>query len=70
MVRVGPVPVFVTCGGGLGGFSWAGLTVAVDEYIETELWVISPDRLAHYWKALGHISFFHRVDIDQFVVPD
>jgi hypothetical protein len=53
------------------GLDWANFACAeVDEYIETQLWVISPDRLAHYWKALGHISFFHRVDIDQFVVPE
>ncbi|KAF7949376.1 uncharacterized protein EAE97_002885 [Botrytis byssoidea] len=37
------------------------------KYIETELIMISPDVLAQHWVPFGHISFFHRVDIDSYV---
>ncbi|KAI1338395.1 hypothetical protein F5Y15DRAFT_127885 [Xylariaceae sp. FL0016] len=40
-----------------------------DKYIESQLILISQNRLAQYWKDFGHISFFERVDIDQFLVP-
>lgn len=40
-----------------------------DKYIESQLLLISTDRLAQYWVGFGHISFFERVHIDDFVVP-
>ncbi|KAI0410126.1 hypothetical protein F4802DRAFT_15456 [Xylaria palmicola] len=40
-----------------------------DEYIESQLILISHNRLAQHWVDFGHISFFERVDIDQFLVP-
>lgn len=40
-----------------------------DKFIDSQLLMISPDRLAQYWIEWGHISFFERVDIDQFLVP-
>jgi len=41
-----------------------------DTYIESQLILISHDRLAQYWVDFGHISFFERVDIDQFLQPE
>ncbi|RDL33577.1 Uncharacterized protein BP5553_07945 [Venustampulla echinocandica] len=38
-------------------------------YIESQLIMISPNQLAQYWVGFGHISFFERVDIDQFLSP-
>jgi len=35
-----------------------------DEFIETQLILISHDTLAQYWKPFGHVSFYRRVDID------
>ncbi|KAI1643290.1 F-box domain-containing protein [Daldinia loculata] len=40
-----------------------------DRYIESQLLLLSYNRLAQYWVGFGHISFFERVDIDQFLVP-
>ncbi|PHH93238.1 hypothetical protein CDD83_9508 [Cordyceps sp. RAO-2017] len=40
-----------------------------DKYIDSQLLLISPNRLAQYWVGFGHISFFERVQIDDFVVP-
>jgi hypothetical protein len=40
-----------------------------DKFIESQLILISPNRLAQYWVAFGHISFFERVNIDQLLVP-
>jgi hypothetical protein len=40
-----------------------------DKYIESQLLLISNNRLAQYWVGFGHISFFERVDIDQFLKP-
>ncbi|KAK4217551.1 F-box domain-containing protein [Rhypophila decipiens] len=39
-------------------------------YIESQLLLISHDRLAQYWVGWRHISFFERVDIDEFLVPE
>lgn len=36
-----------------------------DKYIESQLILISHDRLAQYWVGFGHISFFERVDIEK-----
>ncbi|TVY60727.1 hypothetical protein LSUE1_G009209 [Lachnellula suecica] len=41
----------------------------VDKYVETQLIMISHNRLAQYWVAYGHISYYERVDIDQFLSP-
>ncbi|KAF2140943.1 uncharacterized protein K452DRAFT_229302 [Aplosporella prunicola CBS 121167] len=34
-----------------------------DEFIPSQLIMISPDRLAQYWAPFGHISFYQRVDL-------
>ncbi|KAI2638448.1 hypothetical protein GGS21DRAFT_508263 [Xylaria nigripes] len=47
----------------------AGAGFARDKYIQSELILISHDRLAQHWLDFGHISFFERVDIDQFLAP-
>ncbi|KAL2163320.1 hypothetical protein VTH06DRAFT_5377 [Thermothelomyces fergusii] len=39
-------------------------------YVDSELFLISTDLLAHNWLALGHISYFKRVDIDSLIVPE
>lgn len=36
-----------------------------DKFIETQLILISPNKLAVHWVGFGHISFFERVNIDQ-----
>ncbi|KAJ9150319.1 F-box domain-containing protein [Pleurostoma richardsiae] len=48
----------------------AGTGFLNDRYIESQLLLISHDRLAQYWVGFGHISFFERVDIDRFLVPN
>ncbi|RDW87390.1 hypothetical protein BP5796_03084 [Coleophoma crateriformis] len=40
-----------------------------DKYIESQLILISGDRLAQYWVGFGHISFYDRVNIDSFLSP-
>ncbi|PFH62658.1 hypothetical protein XA68_12529 [Ophiocordyceps unilateralis] len=35
-----------------------------DKYMESQLLLISPDRMAQYWVEFGHISFFHREEED------
>ncbi|KAK3995287.1 hypothetical protein QBC44DRAFT_320787 [Cladorrhinum sp. PSN332] len=40
-----------------------------DRFIESQLIILSHDRLAQYWVEWGHISFFERVNIDEFLVP-
>ncbi|PSR88788.1 hypothetical protein BD289DRAFT_227200 [Coniella lustricola] len=40
-----------------------------DRYIPSQLLLISEDRLAQLWVGYNHISFFQRVNIDQFLVP-
>ncbi|KAI1420272.1 hypothetical protein F5Y12DRAFT_137664 [Xylaria sp. FL1777] len=47
----------------------AGAGFTSDKYIESRLILLSHNRLAQYWVDFGHISFFERVDIDQFLVP-
>ncbi|KAH8700852.1 F-box domain protein [Talaromyces proteolyticus] len=37
-----------------------------DRWVETELFLISPDCVAQYWKPMRHVSFFRRVNIDQY----
>jgi hypothetical protein len=38
-----------------------------DKYIDAQLILTSHDRLAQYWFGMGHISFFERVNIDDFI---
>ncbi|RMZ82985.1 hypothetical protein DV737_g1850, partial [Chaetothyriales sp. CBS 132003] len=38
-----------------------------DEFIPSQLLLISHDRLAQYWVPYGHISFYNRVDIDDLI---
>lgn len=38
-----------------------------DRYIESVLFLVSPDCLANFW--LGTVQYFHRVNIDQFLKP-
>ncbi|KAI9825894.1 MAG: hypothetical protein M1832_000835 [Thelocarpon impressellum] len=40
---------------------------ADDHYMESQLFLISHDRLAQYWLDLGLISFYERVDVDSFL---
>ncbi|ORY70286.1 uncharacterized protein BCR38DRAFT_103734 [Pseudomassariella vexata] len=40
-----------------------------DKFVESRLILISHDCLAQYWVGFGHISYFERVDIDQFLKP-
>ncbi|KAG6003189.1 hypothetical protein E4U21_002266 [Claviceps maximensis] len=40
-----------------------------DKYIEGQLLLIGPNRLAQYWSGFGHISFFERVQVDELLVP-
>ncbi|KAK4227321.1 protein executer 2, chloroplastic [Podospora fimiseda] len=40
-----------------------------DQFIESQLFILSHDRLAQYWIEWGHISYFERVNIDDFLVP-
>lgn len=41
-----------------------------DRFIQSQLLLISENRLAQFWLGFNHISFFERVDIDKFVVPE
>lgn len=47
----------------------AAHTPYVDKYIESQLLLIGPNRLAQYWVGFGHISFFERVQVDNLIVP-
>jgi len=37
---------------------------SADQYTPSQLILISHDRLAQFWEGFGHISYFHRVDLD------
>jgi hypothetical protein len=37
--------------------------------MESQLILMSPNRLAQFWVGFGHISFFERVDIDSLLIP-
>ncbi|PSN63300.1 hypothetical protein BS50DRAFT_602959 [Corynespora cassiicola Philippines] len=37
-----------------------------DDYMTSQLILISHDRLAQYWETFGHVSFYQRVNIDDF----
>ncbi|KAG5929779.1 hypothetical protein E4U42_004592 [Claviceps africana] len=47
----------------------AGTGFVRDKYVESQLVLIGPDRIAQYWIGFGHISFFERVQVDQLLVP-
>jgi hypothetical protein len=53
----------------LDRLSKKGANKSVDKYIESQLIMISPNKLAQYWVGFGHISFYERVNIDQFLNP-
>ncbi|KAI9152026.1 F-box domain-containing protein [Paramyrothecium foliicola] len=40
-----------------------------EKYIKSQLILVSSNRLAQYWVEFGHISYFERVNIDNFIVP-
>ncbi|CRL17061.1 Cyclin-like F-box [Penicillium camemberti] len=42
----------------------AGLGFRDDTYIDSQLILISPNHMAHYWKEMGHVSYYRRVNID------
>jgi hypothetical protein len=43
------------------------LTIKPDEFIPSQLLLINHDKLAQYWMPFGHISFYHRVDVEALV---
>ncbi|CAK7275028.1 hypothetical protein SEPCBS57363_006468 [Sporothrix epigloea] len=47
----------------------AGTRFVNDRWVEAQLLLISPDRLAMFWVDFGHISFLERVDIDKYMDP-
>ncbi|KAG5951626.1 hypothetical protein E4U53_002660 [Claviceps sorghi] len=47
----------------------AGTGFVRDKYVDSQLLLIGPDRLAQYWIGFGHISFFERVQVDELLVP-
>ena len=49
------------------GFRDEWLMVGTDDYMSSQLLIISKDRLAQYWETFGHVSFYERVDLDKFV---
>jgi hypothetical protein len=40
-----------------------------DAYVESQLILMSNNRLAQFWIGFQHITFYERVDIDRFLVP-
>ncbi|KAG9243640.1 hypothetical protein BJ878DRAFT_535085 [Calycina marina] len=45
----------------------AGRMFRDDQYIESQIILLSHDRIAQHWVAFGHISYYERVDINSFV---
>jgi hypothetical protein len=41
-----------------------------DDFMLSQLILISENELAQYWETFGHVSFYRRVDIDQFTKVD
>ncbi|KAF2000187.1 F-box domain-containing protein [Amniculicola lignicola CBS 123094] len=37
-----------------------------DDFMASQLILISHDRLAQYWETFGHVSFYQRVNLDEF----
>ncbi|KAJ5574397.1 uncharacterized protein N7459_008824 [Penicillium hispanicum] len=42
----------------------AGIGFRDDTFIASQLILISPDYMGHYWEEMGHVSYYRRVDID------
>lgn len=40
-----------------------------DTYMESQLILVSHNRLAQYWINFRHVSYYQRVDVDRFLVP-
>ncbi|KAL3446526.1 hypothetical protein BJX65DRAFT_115635 [Aspergillus insuetus] len=45
----------------------AGLGFRDDTFITSQLILVSPDCVAHYWESMGHITYYRRVDIDALI---
>ncbi|KAJ5709356.1 hypothetical protein N7493_010690 [Penicillium malachiteum] len=45
----------------------AGIGFQDDSFITSQLILISPDYIAHYWEVMGHVSYYRRVDIDSLI---
>ncbi|KAJ6021767.1 hypothetical protein N7540_007271 [Penicillium herquei] len=45
----------------------AGIGFQDDSFITSQLVLISTDFIAHYWEAMGHVSYYRRVDIDSLI---
>ncbi|KAL4784557.1 hypothetical protein BJX76DRAFT_216439 [Aspergillus varians] len=45
----------------------AGLGFRDDTFITSQLILISPDCVAHYWESMGHITYYRRLDIDALI---
>ncbi|KAJ5267588.1 hypothetical protein N7478_010396 [Penicillium angulare] len=67
LARVDPKEPFenariVRCSGHVAGIGFQD-----DSFIKSQLILISPDYIAHYWQEMGHVSYFRRVDIDSLI---
>lgn len=40
--------------------------ICTDTYMTSQLILVSHDRLAQYWETFGHVSFYQRVNLDEF----
>ncbi|KAI5458237.1 hypothetical protein BGZ63DRAFT_416631 [Mariannaea sp. PMI_226] len=47
----------------------AGMSFYDDTWVDSQLLLISHDRLAQYWIGFGRVNYYQRVDIDQFIRP-
>ncbi|KAL2863820.1 F-box protein [Aspergillus lucknowensis] len=45
----------------------AGLGFRNATFIPSQLILVSPDLVAHYWESMGHITYYRRVDIDALI---
>ncbi|KAJ5735377.1 uncharacterized protein N7483_000502, partial [Penicillium malachiteum] len=45
----------------------AGIGFQDDSFNPSQLVLISPDFIAHYWEVMGHVSYYRRVDIDSLI---
>ncbi|KAH7324365.1 hypothetical protein B0I35DRAFT_160509 [Stachybotrys elegans] len=51
------------------GLSGLATNEKTDMFISSHLMLLSHNRLAQYWLEFGHISYFERVNIDNFINP-
>lgn len=42
----------------------ANVPPVADQYMPSQLIMISHDTLAQYWERFGHMSYYRRVDLD------